>query len=287
MMCPRMCGIDRKTQTGFCHAGEMIKINLAMLHFGEEPPISGLSGSGTIFLSNCNLKCVFCQNYKISSLGWGKEYSTLQVVKLMLELQNKGAHNINFVTPSHFSEQLRECILIAKEQGLSIPIVWNSNAYENVEVLERLDKLVDIYLPDLKFAHGVYSKRYCNAADYVSISRAAVKFMYKQVGNLHVDAEGIAKSGMIIRLLVLPHKLANVENTLRWIAEELGTEIDLSIMGQYYPTHRALDFKELNRGIEQAEYDMILSHAHELGFTNVFAQELSCNSEWTPNFETA
>ncbi len=234
-ICPRKCRINRYETTGYCGAGAKLKINLAQLHHGEEPVLSGAGGSGTIFLSYCNLKCVFCQNYQISCQGWGEEYSIESCARLMLQLQEQGAHNINLVTPSHYSLQLGEAIRAAKHGGLNIPIVWNSNAYEDPELLKQLAGLVDIYLPDLKFAHPVYSKKYSHAADYTQYAKLAIKEMFFQVGNLHVSNNGVAQGGLLIRHLVLPKGLAGTRELLHWIADELGTDVQLSLMAQYYP----------------------------------------------------
>ncbi len=283
-ICPRSCLIDRYRQTGFCGADANLKVNLAQLHYGEEPCLSGSQGSGTIFFSHCNLKCVFCQNHQISHLGWGREISSEELVQMMLELQESGAHNINFVTPSHYSIQLIDSILLAKMRGLEIPIVWNSNAFELVHILERLSGLVDVYLPDLKYAHSYYSKKYSFAENYPELARLAIKEMFKQVGNLHINEAGIATQGLIIRLLVLPNGLAGLSDTLEWISRELGNQVQLSIMAQYYPACRAMEFPEISRGVYQSEYDSVIEKVECLGFENVYLQELSCSPEWTPKF---
>lgn len=283
-LCPRNCKVNRYIETGFCGAGHELCVNLAMLHNGEEPPISGSRGSGTIFFSHCNLKCVFCQNHQISCLGWGDRVSTQQLSNIMLDLQSQGAHNINLVTPTHYSSQIAESIIIAKSAGLYIPIVWNSNAYEHPKVLRKLEGLVDIFLPDMKYAHKIYAAKYSHAADYPDVANAAIREMYAMTGTLQCDNEGIAKSGFIIRLLVLPNGLAGIRDSLYRIASEIGTEVQLSIMAQYYPTHQASKYPELARGINASEYDKVIETVSDLGFGNVFMQELSCSSEWTPTF---
>ncbi|PKN72543.1 MAG: radical SAM protein [Candidatus Cloacimonetes bacterium HGW-Cloacimonetes-3] len=283
-ICPRDCGVNRYTGTGFCGAGSNIKIDLAALHHGEEPPISGTKGSGTIFFSYCNLRCVFCQNYTISTGGKGYELSCEELAKLMLKLQEQQAHNINLVTPTHFSPQIAESLRIAKEAGLELPIVWNSSAYECLDTLESLDGLIDIYLPDLKYAHGIYAGKYSSAADYPQVALAAIKAMYKQSGTLQTDEQGFATRGTIVRLLVLPHGLSGAQTSLHRLAEELGTEITLSLMGQYYPAGKASLHKELQRGITEQEYQAVVDTAIQLGFTSVFVQELSCSDAWTPDF---
>jgi putative pyruvate formate lyase activating enzyme len=285
-ICPRNCGVNRYTETGFCGAGSKLKINMAALHHGEEPPISGTRGSGTIFFSHCNLRCVFCQNYAISNEGWGYELGTEALAKLMLNLQAQQAHNINLVTPTHFSPQIADAIILAKAEGLLLPTIWNSSAYECTETLASLEGLVDIYLPDLKFAHGVYAGKYASAPDYPQIAMAAIKAMFTQSGTLRMDEHGIAKSGTILRLLVLPHKVGGVQASLHRLADELGTDISLSLMGQYYPAGKADEYPELKRGITEQEYKDVLDTAVELGFSNIYTQELSCSDAWTPAFVT-
>jgi putative pyruvate formate lyase activating enzyme len=282
-LCPRNCGVNRYETTGYCHSTANLKMNVAQLHFGEEPPISGTKGSGTIFLSNCNLQCVFCQNYQISDFGQGKEISLETLVQMMLDLQNKGAHNINFVTPTHFTPHLRQAIIEARKAGLHIPIVWNSNAYEKVETLKTLEGLVDIYLPDLKYAAGILSYKYSAAKDYPAMARSAIQEMHRQAGNL-VYTNGIASRGLIIRLLVLPNHLAGIRESLYWIHENLGPDTYISLMGQYYPTHKALEFKEINRSITPDEYNEIAELVSDLGFVNGFIQDIGSTSDWTPKF---
>lgn len=283
-ICPRDCGINRYLQCGFCGANQYIKINIAQLHYGEEPCLSGSRGSGTIFLSHCNLKCVFCQNYMISVEGYGREISEEDIVQTMLNLQQKGAHNINLVTPTHYTIQLISALQKAKAEGLTIPIVWNSSAYEKPETLRLLKGLVDIYLPDFKYFHGVHAKKYSHAPDYPHYAFESLKEMFYQQGRLELDERGIAMKGVLLRLLVLPEGLSGTENALRKIAYELSTEISLSIMGQYYPAGEAGRYPELNRGIRQAEYKKVLDTALDLGFTSIYAQELSCSDFWTPRF---
>jgi putative pyruvate formate lyase activating enzyme len=283
-ICPHACGVNRYETTGFCNAPADIKVNLHQLHHGEEPCLSGTGGSGTIFFSHCNLKCVFCQNHSISHLGWGNIVTEDKVINMMLELQDKGAHNINLVTPTHYSVQLAEILQQVKGSNLHIPVVWNSSAYENVETLRRLEGLVDIFLPDLKYADCIYSVKYSNAEDYPLVAREAIKEMHRQVGNLVCDKDDIAVKGLIIRLLVMPGKVAGVSESLQWIYDNLGNEVFLSLMAQYYPTPQVNDFPEINRGITQAEYNEVLETLERLDFKNGFTQELSCSDEWTPEF---
>jgi len=238
-ICPRNCGIDRTKNKGYCGVTDKLRINLATRHFGEEPCFSGTRGSGTIFFAGCNLRCVYCQNYEISTLCWGKDISVEELIRLMLKLQEEGAHNINLVTPTHFTLQLREAIIQAKEKGLTIPVLWNSSAYEKVETLQLLTGLVDIYLPDFKYAHKVYAQKYSSAPDYPAVAISAIKEMFSQVGLLELDEKGIAQKGLLLRMLVLPNKLAGCKENLYTLAEELGTELTLSLMGQYYPAGKA------------------------------------------------
>jgi putative pyruvate formate lyase activating enzyme len=261
-----------------------VAINLYQLHFGEEPPISGTRGSGTIFFSHCNLKCVFCQNYTISCQGFGSSLGEESVIRIMLELQEQGAHNINLVTPTHYTPQLRAIIASARAQGLKIPLLWNSSAYEKVETLKSLNSLVDIYLPDLKYSHGVYAKKYSHAVDYPAVALDAIKEMYSQVGPLSVDADGIAQKGVLVRLLVLPQGLSGTENNLRRLADEIGPDVPVSLMGQYYPAGEAGKYPELGRGVSDDEYQKVLDTASDLGFSSVYVQELSSNDFWTPKF---
>jgi len=284
-ICPRNCEIDRWFQKGYCKSGVNVKINLWQKHFGEEPVLSGSRGSGTIFFSNCNLGCVFCQNYQISQLGWGKEYSIGELADIMLELQESEAHNINLVSPTHYALQIREAIILAKEKGLKIPIVWNSNAYEKVETLSQLSGLVDIYLPDFKYFSDVSAKKYSDAENYPEIAKKAIKEMFRQVGHLQIDKNGIAVKGLLIRLLVLPENKNQTENILRWIAETLGKETYISLMSQYYPTYRASEFPEINRSLTPAEYQETVEILETLGFENGFVQELEITPEWTPRFK--
>lgn len=286
-ICPRNCGIERAKNKGYCGVTDKLRINLATRHFGEEPCFSGTRGSGTIFFAGCNLRCVYCQNYEISTLCWGKDISVEELIRLMLKLQEEGAHNINLVTPTHFTLQLREAIIQAKEKGLTIPVLWNSSAYEKVETLQLLTGLVDIYLPDFKYAHKVYAQKYSSAPDYPAVAISAIKEMFSQVGLLKLDEKGIAQKGLLLRMLVLPNKLAGCKENLYTLTEELGTELTLSLMGQYYPAGKAKNYKELTRGITLSEYFEVVDTAVELGFTKLYTQEISSSDTWTPNFSPA
>lgn len=283
-VCPQNCGVNRYLSTGFCGADARLQINLAQLHHGEEPVLSGDRGSGTIFFSHCNLRCCYCQNHSISHLGWGTYYSAEECAKLMLKLQNAGAHNINLVSPTHYTIQLIEVIQIARSKGLNIPIVWNSNAFEHVKTLGLLRGLVQIYLPDYKYAHSLYSQKYSQAKDFPRLALQAIQEMYAQVGDLQFDAAGMAVKGVLIRHLVLPNGLAGTRKALYAIRETLGSEVSLSLMAQYYPNSEAASYPELNRGIDPGEYAEALDTAQSLGFSRIYAQELSASADWTPEF---
>jgi putative pyruvate formate lyase activating enzyme len=244
------------------------------VHHGEEPPISGTKGSGTIFLSGCTGRCLFCQNYPISQLGTGEEVSESRLAGMMIELQDRGCHNINFVTPTHFSPSIVAAISLAAAQGLSIPIVYNTSGYERVETIRLLSGIVDIYLPDAKYADDTVATRLSGFPEYVEHNRAALKEMYAQVGNL-VTREGIAARGLIIRHLILPDGLAGTSEVLRFIADELSPDIPVSLMEQYFPAYRALTHETLSRRITADEYDEALKSFDDRGLHNGWIQDHS------------
>jgi len=292
-LCPRACGAIRSQAPGFCGAGERLRVALAQLHTGEEPTLSGPQpdpdgrGSGTIFFSGCTLRCVYCQNHDISIENLGHELSTDDLTALMLELQQAGAHNINLVTPSHFTPQVRQALVLARANGLALPVVWNSSAYETVETLRTLEGLVDIYLPDLRYMDAAAAARYSAAPDYPRVATHAIAEMQRQVGPLVVDeATGLARRGLLVRLLVLPGDLGRVDLALAWLAETLGPDTAVSLMGQYYPAHRALEFPELSRGVAPQEYAALRRRMEALGFTRGYVQTVGSGPEWTPDFRT-
>jgi putative pyruvate formate lyase activating enzyme len=254
------------------------------LHFGEEPPISGSKGSGNVFFSPCNLRCVFCQNYQISHNRLGKEVSPEQLVDIFLRLEAASAHNINLVSPTPYAPLIAHAIGRAKDQGLRIPFVYNTNAYENVATIEGLDGLIDIYLPDLKYADAHIATKLSLAEDYPASAMAAILSMKKQVGDLILE-DGLAKQGLLIRHLVLPGKLAGTERIVHWIKEHLGTQTYLSLMAQYQPLYGATDFPMLKRKITDREYDTLVELLLEEGFENVFIQELCSAPLFVPDFE--
>lgn len=274
-LCPHDCGVNRiKGERGVCGAGVKPKIASATVHRGEEPPISGANGSGTIFLSGCSLKCVFCQNFPISQFGNGEEITTMELAARMLKLQKQRVHNINFVTPTHYLPQILAALLLAIPQGFSLPIVWNSSGYEKVDVLQLLDGVVAIYLPDMKYSDDNQARLISGAPDYCSINRAAVKEMLRQVGQLRVNEERIATGGLIIRHLVLPDGRAGTLETLPWIAKNLGKETHTALMSQYFPAHKASELAGMNRPVNHEEYDAAVEALEEAGLDNGWVQDL-------------
>ena len=274
-LCPKRCGANRnKGQKGLCRTSDKILIASANVHTGEEPPISAERGSGTIFFSNCTLNCVFCQNYPISQLGNGREISVEELADTMLGLQDKGVHNINFVTPTHYSADVAKAVYLAKKKGLDIPVLSNTSGYERVETLKLLEGLVDIYLPDIKYSDNELAFKYSGVKDYAEVNQAALKEMKRQVGNLGFDADGVAKRGLLIRHMVLPENLENTRNALKFIAEELSRETYVSLMSQYHPANKSGEFKELSRNLTKQEYDKALEYLHEFGLENGWTQEI-------------
>jgi len=273
-LCPRNCQVDRKkAKSGFCQGGNKIEISWSGLHRGEEPAISGLSGSGTIFFCHCNLKCVFCQNWQISQFrGAGQKQEAQQVVNTMLELQKQGAHNINLVTPTIWSFWLKEIILKAKKEGLKIPVLWNSNAYEKVEVLKEFEGLVDIYLPDYKYDSEKLAIKYSAAPRYPQIAQKAILEMQRQVGDLKVDKKGIAQKGLIVRHLILPNALENTKGCLKFISS-VSKKVHLSLMSQYNPVYRAKEFGEINRPVSKQEFEAAQKLMEGFGIKSGWIQE--------------
>lgn len=273
-VCPRRCGINRlKGETGFCGMGKDLMLSSHNLHFGEEPPISGTGGSGTLFLTGCSLKCVFCQNYPISQLSHGNRISIQDFAEAMLDLQKRGAHNINFVTPTHFAPQIMDALRIAYRSGLSIPLVYNCSGYESLAVLKLWEGIMDIYMPDMKYADPDASFTCSSARDYPLVNRAAVLEMHRQVGLLELDSRGIAKKGLLIRHLVLPGNLSGTEEILRFISEKISPDTHISLMRQYFPAHRADSHPLLKRRITDEEYEKARIKMEEFGLTNGWIQE--------------
>jgi len=254
-LCPRECRVDRLNgEKGVCQAGLEPMVSSAFPHFGEEPPLVGYHGSGTIFLTHCNLRCVFCQNYDISHLGNGKPITSSEMARVMIRLQDMGCHNINLVTPTHYAPQIVASLPEAIEKGLRLPIVYNCSGYESIEVIRLLEGVVDIYMPDAKYMDGKHSKQFSNAPDYPEVIKGVLKEMHRQVGDLTTDSKGIAERGLLIRHLVMPDGVASSEAVLRFIAEEISAHSYVNIMDQYRPEYGAHEFPEINRRITQKEY---------------------------------
>lgn len=282
-ICPHKCGINRNEgQIGRCKASEKIKIALYSTHNFEEPCISGENGSGTVFFSNCNLNCVYCQNYEISQQGKGKEITIEELAQIFLEQQSKNVENINLVTPTSYTFQIIEAIKIARENGLKIPIVYNTNGYETVETIRKLDGYVDIYLPDLKYAENEKAYKYSKIENYFEIATNAIKEMVRQAGKPEFDENGIMKKGVMIRHLVLPGNVENSKKVLKWINDNLKDYVYISVMAQYFPTYKAKNdekYKELNRKLTENEWKQIEDYIDFLGFENGFVQELGEHEE--------
>ncbi len=273
-LCPRKCGVDRtKNEKGICRSGIDLIVSSIGPHFGEEEPLVGTGGSGTIFLTNCNLRCIYCQNYEISHLGRGGVMSLEEVARGMLYLQRTGCHNINFVTPTHFVPQLVNSIKIAYEMGLRSPIVFNCGGYENIEVIKLLDGIIDIYMPDIKYSEDTYAEKYSNAPDYFDRCKEAVKEMHHQVGDLKI-VDGIAQRGLLIRHLVLPNDLAGSEKVLKFVAEEISKNSYVNIMDQYRPMYKAEEYPELNRRPLLSEYNHAIELAKSFGLHRGFQKRL-------------
>lgn len=286
-ICPHKCKINRNEgKIGRCRAGKDVKIALASIHNYEEPCISGKNGSGTVFFSNCNLNCIYCQNYEISQLGKGKEISTKHLAEIFIKQQNKNVNNINLVTPTMYVPQIIEAIRIARKNGLKIPIIYNSNGYENVETIKMLDGYIDIYLPDLKYYSNEISKKYSNVDNYFETAVAAIKEMQKQVGNPVFDENGIIKKGVIIRHLILPNHILNTKNILKYIKESFDENTYISVMAQYFPTYKAKENDKINRKITNKEYKEVEEYLYCLNLKNGYIQELGDHEEeYVPTFD--
>lgn len=292
-VCPRDCLNDRtKDQIAACYSGSLPIVSSHTAHFGEEPFLSGTNGAGNIFFGNCNLRCVYCQNYQISQT-WKEqrrnEVSHERLAEMMIELQSRGCHNIGFVSPTHFAPQMARAVLIAHKMGLRVPIVYNTNAYDSVEVLRRLESIVDVYLPDLKYASNEDGFTYSKVRSYKDVARSAIREMHRQTGSTLIFGEdGLLKRGLVIRLLVLPNDLAGLEENLEWIASELGNDVCISLMAQYYPTNKAATDSRyilMSRRITESEWARAVSSVEAFGFTNGFVQEYESSSfYYRPDF---
>jgi putative pyruvate formate lyase activating enzyme len=285
-LCPRQCHVNRSAdELGLCESRTETIISSFGSHHGEEPPISGLKGAGAIFFTNCNLRCVFCQNYQISQQGQGHPVTTSELADIMLSLQEQGCHNINLVSPTHFVPQILSALALAIPRGLKIPIVYNTNGYDALETLKLLDGIVDIYLPDIKYADDKYAKEYSGVNDYVKHNRLAIKEMYRQVGNLTTDKSGIAQKGLLIRHLVLPNRLSGTFDCLDFIASEISKDAFISLMSQYHPSHKANKYPLINRRLKQSEYQEVIEYAEKLGLENCYIQELISSDDFLPDFQ--
>ena len=265
-LCPRQCAVDRlHNEIGFCKTGRRARVASYSAHFGEEDPLVGRFGSGTIFFSFCNLRCSFCQNYEISHLGEGIEMEAKDLAAVMMALQNKGCHNINLVTPTHVVPQILEALFLAVEHGLKIPIVYNTGGYERVETLKILRDIIDIYMPDFKFWDNKWADTYCSTPDYREIAIKAFKEMYAQVGDLKIDNNGIAERGLLVRHLVMPHGIAGTKHIMKFLSQEISVNTYVNVMDQYRPCGTAYQDEYINKRISGEEYSMALTWAHNAG----------------------
>jgi putative pyruvate formate lyase activating enzyme len=274
VICPHKCGVNRTAgEKGICMAGHKPVISSVMPHHGEEPPISGTGGSGTIFFSYCNMKCIYCQNYQISQEYEGVEYSILKMAESMLHLQDSGCHNINLVSPTIWIPQIIKALCIAREKGLLIPTVFNTGGYENPRIIKMLDGVIDIYMPDMRYSDDYMAEKYSMVKEYTRYNRQSVKEMYRQVGNLKLNKEGIAEKGLLVRLLIMPENIGGIKKTLDFIKNELSNDVYLSIMAQYYPVYKAFKYPELSKMISAKEYFEVVKYAEKKGFSKGWTQD--------------
>ena len=270
-LCPRRCQVNRlQEELGFCKAGAQLMISSAFPHFGEEAPLVGTGGSGTIFFTHCNLRCIFCQNYDTSHQGIGETLSSEQLARYMHALQERGCHNINLVTPTHYLPQIIAALPSAIDLGLHIPLVYNCGGYESLEIIKLLDGIIDIYMPDVKFADRRVAEQYAQAPDYPEIVKSVLQEMHRQVGDLHINEGGIAERGILIRHLVIPQGLAGTREIMHFIGSEISCGSYINIMNQYRPEYKACNFPELNRGITLREYHEAIACAHGEGLSKGF-----------------
>lgn len=285
-LCPRNCNVDRENgELGYCGASDKMVIARYSLHMWEEPIISGNNGSGTIFFSYCNMRCLFCQNYEISELHKGRVVSIEEFSDICLDLQNSGANNINLVTPTHYVPWIVKGLKLAKDKGLNIPIVYNSSGYENVKTIRMLDGLIDIYLPDLKYYDNSYGMKYSKCNDYFKYASAAIDEMVRQVGKVEIGNDGLMKKGVIVRHLLLPSSLADSKQIIKYLYTKYHNDIIISIMNQYTPV-RKLDYEELNHKVIDSDYEELIDYAYDLGVRNAFIQEGGTQEEsFIPDFD--
>ncbi len=279
LLCPRKCGIDRlKGEQGYCKAGAEVRVSSVTMHTGEEPPISGTAGSGTVFFSNCTMCCVYCQNYPISQLGHGNVVAPEDLASDMLRLEARGAHNVNLVTPTQHLPGIVRAIAMARRRGLKLPVVYNTSGYECPETIRMLEGIVDIYLADMRYSDPEAARRYSGASDYPQVSRLAIRAMFDTVGLLECQS-GVARRGLIIRHLVLPGGIAGTEATFEFISREISRDVHISLMCQYFPANRAPEIPELSRRITRAEYDRARDLLARFGFENGWVQDMDGKSE--------
>ena len=288
-ICPKECGVNRlENELGFCRSAHLPIVAAVCAHHGEEPVISGSSGSGTVFFANCNLRCVYCQNHQISQNFEGQQSSEVDphtLAERMLYLQDElRCHNINFVSPSHFVPQLVRAVLEAVPMGLRLPLVYNTSSYDSIKSLRELDGIISIYLADLRYADNRWSRELSQVSDYVERAHAALKEMYRQVGDLVVDDEGIARKGLMVRHLILPNRLAGSQESLAWLVGEISPAVTVSIMSQYFPAHHAGRIPLLDRRITLAEYSEVIELLNELGIENGWLQEMDASGSYLPDF---
>ena len=287
-VCPHACSVNRtQGDTGFCGQSDLLKVSSCVQHFGEEIPLTGSCGVGNIFVTSCNMRCDYCQNFQISQERVGKEESYAAVADEMLRLQEMGVHFIGWVSPSHVVPGLLKSLALARHRGLRLPIIYNTNAFDALPTLKLLEGIVDIFLPDLKYSDEAVAGKFSHIKNYVESSREAVLEMYRQVGPLVIDETGLARRGVLVRHLVLPNSMAGTWETLCFIALELSPKVPLSLMGQYRPTYKALDIPQLSRSVSLKEYEEAISMAQDLGFETLYIQDLQSNLHNLPDFETS
>ncbi len=285
-LCPRKCLIDRTKTLGYCKATDKVKVARSALHYFEEPSISGTNGSGTIFFSNCNLKCCYCQNREISTDGFGKEVSIERLSEMMLELEEKHANNINLVTPTHYVSSIIEAIKLARGKGLSIPIVYNTSGYESVETIKLLDGYIDIYLTDFKYFDDKLGKELSKCTNYFEVASKALEEMYRQTGKNKFNDNGLMTKGIIVRCLVLPTKSDDTKKIIDYLYKKYQDNIYLSIMNQYTPVNYIKDYPYLNKTISEDEYNEVIDYAIDLGIKNAYMQEGgTCSESFIPSFD--
>lgn len=280
-ICPRKCNVDRSIKTGVCGAADTLKIARAATHFWEEPCISGTGGSGTVFFSGCNMKCVFCQNYEISTGCFGKEITTERLCEIYDELIYNGVHNINLVTPTHYADKILESL----EKPLDVPVVYNSSGYDSVETLKKFDGKIQIYLPDMKYMDSALAKKYSLAPDYPEKAKEAVREMFRQVGEAVLDEDGIMEKGVVIRHLMLPGEIENTLDVIDWVSSEFGDKVIFSLMSQFTPNNNC-SIPELQKTVSEEEYNKAVDYMYLCGMENAYVQDFSsAKKEYTPPFD--